>query len=85
MEAALACLARLDAAQGSNVGEVAAGVAAQLGVRLEAVQGLVSEEATFLRERMQDMQAAITQQAESNAGSTLGVQTSYRCLAVVAP
>ena len=29
----------------------------QLGVRLEAVQGLVSEEATLLRERMQDMQA----------------------------
>ena len=30
----------------------------QLGVRLEAVQGLVSEEATLLRERMQDMQAS---------------------------
>ena len=29
----------------------------QLGVRLEAVQGMVSEEATLLRERMQDMQA----------------------------
>ena len=88
MEAALACLARLDAAQSSNVGEVpfpfafssrltrsrlrsclyalhsprnaraqvSAAVAAQLGVRLEAVQGLVSDEAMFLRGRMREMQ-----------------------------
>ena len=67
MEEALASLARLDAAQGSNVAEVAASVAAQLGLRLEAVQGLVSEEATCLRERVKAMEASIKQQATSNA------------------
>jgi hypothetical protein len=54
-------------------------------VRLEAVQGLVSEEATFLRERMQDMQAAIALQADCNAGSTPRVEPSYRGATVVVP
>ena len=67
MEAALAHLQRLDAAQGGNVGEVAAAVAKQLGVELEAVKGLVSEGAACVRDRITAMETSLKLQAESQA------------------
>ena len=67
MEDALAHLQRLEAAQGGKVGEVAAAVAEQLGVELEAVKGLVCEGATCFRDRITAMEASLKLQAESQA------------------
>ena len=67
MDAALAHLARLDAAQGGNIGEVAAAVAKQLGVELEAVKDLVGVEFKCLRKSIEDIQAGLKLQAESQA------------------
>ena len=67
MEAALACLARLDAKQGSNVAEVAKSVAEQLGLEaVQDVQDLISKEATDVRHRITALEASLKQQAESN-------------------
>ena len=67
MGAALAYLARLDSAQGGNVGEVAAAVAKRMGVELEAVKGLIRQEFTCLLKRIEDIQVSLKLQAESQA------------------
>ena len=64
MDAALEMLARLDAAQGGNVAEVASAVAEKLGVQLEAVQGLVHEEFSRMRKRMVALEANQTAMLE---------------------
>ena len=71
MDSALELLAQLDAAQGSNVAEVASAVAKQLGVQLEAVQGLVSEEFSCMRKRMVAL--------EANQTAMLEMLTKLRC------
>ena len=67
LEAALAHLQRLEGAQGGNIGEIAAAVAKQLGVELEAVRGLVREGAASVRDRITAMEESLKRQAARQA------------------
>jgi len=71
MDAALACLARLDASNASNVADVAAAVAAQLGGQLDAHAGkyeqLVRAGLKTSREKMAAMEKALIEHADRHA------------------
>ena len=72
MEAALACLARLDAKQGSNVAEVAKSVAEHLGEAVQGVQDLISNEAADLRDRITALGPSLMEQQKSNQAIIVG-------------
>ena len=71
MNSVLACLSRLDAAQGSNVLEVTEAVAEKLGVPLGEVKDLVSQEAKAVCMRIEDMAAALKTQLDISTAKVL--------------